>query len=608
MKTQTLATSLLFLLALTCIILITIIANTLDITHQQLNFRGTGPQNTLGQTDRNLDQFIDSLVAHKSALVDKKPTDETAEVYRSRFDVLWGSLSIFKIHTPGTNQPMPEISQISKLTNAYLQNNEPYIYSDEPLSIEHTDEIYTQTRTISEHLHELEHNYYIQTSDTNRELKSKISKLLQAFWFFSFMFVCTGGIYTYSLVTANRRAARLLETSEKTQTELTIAIDELRSGKLESKAKDSFLAAASHDLRQPLHALGLFLGALEKHVRPQGRATMKMAQKSSTALTKLLSSLLDISRLDAGVVKVSKKNFPLRESITTLKQEFQATAADANMRLDFAKTQETVFTDRILLDRVLRNIIENALIHSKGSVLNLRSKRNGDQLVLQISDDGKGIPQTQHDDIFSEYYQIGNPERDRSKGLGIGLSIVKRLSQLLELDLNFNSTLNNGSTFTLHLPLAKTNTARTNADKAAMQIVPIGKSIMVAIIEDEEEIRQGMEIMLNDNGYMCISAESAEELLAALDSESLIPDILVTDYRLRENKTGVQAVHTIGAKLDQTLPAIIITGDTSPNRVKEATESGFTLLHKPVEPKELLTAIHNAWKISSGVSNERRAI
>lgn len=590
LNTARTATLLTIFFALMCVIQISLIARTLDKTRTELSNRSTGAINTLTQVDRILDQFLNSLVVYKN--IHNKPAlvDDAVASYQSNFDIFWGSASVFNLRTPGETTSLYGVDEVLTEVTTFLESNDGTIFGDTPLSIEDTDRIYTETQYISELFHELGHNYYISLSKFSDELKNSTKRIYWAFSFFAFMLVCCGSISTYSLMKANRRSNELIIQSVKTQQRLTQVVSELRSGKLESKAKDSFLAAASHDLRQPLHALGLFLGALENHVQPAGRSIMEKAQQSSTALTRLLSSLLDLSRLDAGIVKVTERDFSLAPLIQTLEQEFHSTALDCNMELQFDDIPYTVKTDRILLDRVLRNLIENALTHSKGSVLRLTCAKSKGQFALQLSDNGCGIPQHEQHDIFSEYYQIGNPERDRSKGLGIGLSIVNRLSELLEFDLDFKSEENSGCTFTLHLKPGKplesvSSTPALNNESSGRN------SILIALIEDELEIREGMEIMLGNKGYDIITADSANALIDSIQQQQLIPDLLISDYRLRENQTGDNAIKQVTAHLGKKIPAIIITGDTSPKRVKEATLSGFRLLHKPVEPPKLLESI-----------------
>ncbi len=597
MKTARLTTLLTIFFAFMCVLQFYLIANNLDKTRAQLSDRkSAGEVNSLIQVDRNLDHFIFAITEYIHASKAGADTEKAVSKYQSDFDIFWASTSIIEQYFPENNERQAVFIESLEEVKEFLDTNDPFIFGDNPLSVADADRIYEESKYISDLYHKLGLGYFVALSEFNDQINSSTDRIYWAFYFFAIMLLCTGSFSAYSLVMANKKANALVVQSEKNQQKLTQLVNELRSGRLENKAKDSFIAAASHDLRQPLHALGLFLGALERHVQPAGRTVMEKAQQSSAALTKLLSSLLDLSRLDAGVVKVSEKDFPVAGLLSTLEQEFQSTAKERDMALVFDISNDLVRTDRILLGRILRNLIENALTHSKGSVLSVSSKSDKDSVLITVSDNGRGIPQSKHSHIFSEYYQIGNPERDRSKGLGIGLSIVYRLSELLGLELDFSSDVDSGCTFTLNIPLGVPMNLTQNDPlyNDASQATATGQ--VIAVIEDEIDIREGMEIMLSSKGYPTIATESADTMINQLLKEGIVPDLLITDYRLRDNNTGDEAIEKVFAALGTVLPAIIITGDTSPNRVKEASQSGYALLHKPVEPADLLAVIDDLLK------------
>ncbi len=578
------------LFAFLCIIQVSLIAQTLDKTRSQLSSRSTGAINSLTQIDRNLDQLMDALVAHRLSGSDDG-TPPTAQAYRTQFEVFWASVTVFSLTAPGTVDEMPAAKKVRTNAMAFLTGNDEQINRNTPLAANESIDLYNETKTLSEQFHNLGHDYFIELSIFSDELKDRTNRLYNTFLLFALLVVTCGGISLYTLFKANRKSIELIEKSSVTQARLTQVVDELRSGKLENKAKDSFIAAASHDLRQPLHALGLFLGALENHIKPTGHAIMEKAQQSSSALNRLLSSLLDLSRLDAGAVNVALRDFDIGKLIGTLEHEFQSTAKARNMVLKFDTDEQLVHTDRILIDRVLRNLIENALTHSRGTVLSVICKLHNGALQITVEDDGIGVPANSQDDIFSEYFQIGNPERDRSKGLGIGLSIVRRLSELLDLDLQFSSRTNQGTRFSVSIPLA---TGLTKSPKPTDKVSlnnGTSRSILVAVIEDESGVREGMEVMLDNKGYRTVTADSATELLRQLKAFRNPPDVLISDYRLRQGLTGDQAIELVKTTLKLDIPSVIITGDTSPKRVKALTGGGYKLLHKPVEPASLLRVI-----------------
>jgi len=371
-------------------------------------------------------------------------------------------------------------------------------------------------------------------------------------------------------------------------------VDELRSGRLEQKAKDSFIAAASHDLRQPLHALGFFLGALDRHVRDtEGRYALEEAKQCTSALNSLFNSLLDLSRLDAGVVDVIVDDFDLGVILEQLQQEMAPAAKEAGVSLRVDVVSVYVHTDVILLGRIIRNLLDNALLHSRATAISILVDHYESTVSITVSDNGRGIPENEQHDIFSEYYQLENPNRDRSKGLGLGLSIVKRLSQLLEYGLTLTSSPGVGTTFVLTVPagVRKPEGLQGSDSTAPIMFGRMVEDRLIAVIDDEENIRLGMEIMLGSFGCQVMTAGSAEELIDAVRERDELPACLIADYRLRNNETGDDAIHAVRVALEAQIPAMIITGDTSPGRVSEAVDSGFRLMHKPVEPEALLAAI-----------------
>ncbi len=591
MNTARTATLLTVFFAFLCVLQVSLIAQTLDKTRSQLSSRSTGAINSLTQIDRNLDQLMDSLVEHRLSLANNRQSDTTGN-YQTDFEVFWASVTVFNLRTPGGTERMPAATAVLEEAMQFLENNDELVNSKDLLSEADSESLYAETKLLSEKFHNVGHDYFLSLSVFSDELKNRTKKLYRTFLIFSLLVVACGSASLYSLFEANRKSIELIEQSKTTQARLTQVVDELRSGKLENKAKDSFLAAASHDLRQPLHALGLFLGALEKHIQPTGHAIMEKAQQSSSALNRLLSSLLDLSRLDAGAVKVSKRSVDIGKLIGTLEHEFQSTARLRDMTLKFDTSEQLVFTDRILIDRVLRNLIENALTHSRGKVLQVICTVDDKMLVVSVEDDGIGVPSSQQEDIFSEYFQIGNPERDRSKGLGIGLSIVKRLCDLLEIDLKFSSKSQSGTRFCLSIPRSTRPPRHSEVTVSNSSNEGKSQSVLIAVIEDEKGVREGMEVMLDSYGYRTVIADSADHLLRQLKGFRTPPDILMSDYRLRKGNTGDQAIESVKKSLNLDIPSVIITGDTSPNRVKELTDGGYRLLHKPVEPDDLLRVIH----------------
>lgn len=355
-------------------------------------------------------------------------------------------------------------------------------------------------------------------------------------------------------------------------------------------AKTKFLAAASHDLRQPLYAMELFLGVLEDRAgNDEQKAVVYKIQKSSTTMGNLLESLLDISKLDAGVIQAERSPFAVQDMLDSLWHEFESHADDNNLRLRFAPSLLWVNSDRGIVERILRNLIFNAIRYTKkGSVL-VGCRRKPTGVMLGVYDTGIGIPPDKMDEVFLEFYQLHNPERDRSKGLGLGLAIVRRLAKLLEAPLYTSSRPDRGSMFAIELPLESPGinplpVAKTWVDYQVLS----GKTILV--VDDEVTIREGLVELLS--GWKCkvVAVASGEEAMIHLKRHSVQPDLILADYRLSNDESAtdiIQAVQNLHAH--SPLPAIIITGDTAPHRIQEAQASGYQLLHKPISAAKLRT-------------------
>lgn len=352
--------------------------------------------------------------------------------------------------------------------------------------------------------------------------------------------------------------------------------------------KTRFLASASHDLRQPVQALTLFTHALRQELKEaKPLALLDDMGRSTEALNQLLVSLLDISKLDAGIVKPNIMHFDLQDLVTVLETEYAPQAQAKGLAFQVqAEGELIVRSDRALLETILRNLISNALRYTNSGGITVRFDQRGNQVCAEVCDTGIGIATEQHENIFREFYQITNPERDRAKGLGLGLAIVRRLAALLAHRVEITSELDQGSCFSIFMAAG---------DRAAMprpETPPpyLGQrdidGLRVLVIDDEQAVREGMQAVLQGWGCETILAASEDEALEKLqDSEP--PHAIISDFRLRDGKTGVQAIEGLRRKFDYAIPAIIVTGDTDPERLREAQASGIALMHKPTQPAKL---------------------
>lgn len=368
-------------------------------------------------------------------------------------------------------------------------------------------------------------------------------------------------------------------------------------------SKSKFLAAASHDLRQPVHALSIFTDALKNiQTAPEDvKALTDKISRSVNGLESLFNSLLDISQLDAGTVDVNNEHYNLKiqceELLAELKPQLDIKNLIARVETASDLADLTVHSDKLLVRRILSNLLTNAINYTQsGSIViqlsNSACENDQQGIKISIIDTGKGIPASDLTKIFDEYHQLHNPERDRNKGLGLGLSISKRLADLLDTKIEVTSTLDKGSTFSFTLQKGssdKINTIKvTNTLNAEMFLA--GKCLMV--IDDEQDIRDAMTALLVQwGGANIICTADQFEACEAIDNGD-IPDIIISDYRLRDNRNGIDAIEAVREKAGLQIPALIISGDTGQQAMTIIKESGFMLLHKPVAPAKLKIAIN----------------
>lgn len=581
-----------------CIVITLLLVSRINDARTQLAQTGPGAFNYLLQSNRNLDAYVDALRDYRELESGSEDKPRLRKVYQQRFDVVWGGFTVFDISFNFRPEQQKLVTDLLEFATDYLTTNESLMVPGYELSDNEIGSLITGSRSITEKIVYIAHQYFIFSTQINDFWNGKLHRLSQLFWACVVLLILTGTLLYGMLVQSIRQSAVLIEKSHKTQREMKRLIDQLRSGKLEKKAKDSFIAAASHDLRQPLHALGLFLGATEKHIENEaGREALAEAKHCTAELNRLFNSLLDLSRLDAGVIEANKKQFKLDRLLGLMDQEFSALALQSDIQFHVCRDFHYVYTDAILLNRVLRNLLENAFSHSNATEVHILCERRDHTVRLTVSDNGTGIPAAEQSEIFSEYYQLNNPERDRSKGLGLGLSIVKRLCDILGVDITLESGAQMGTKFHLDVPAAKMHSSFLRESAVApVKSWNIPEGTLVAVIDDDVNVRRGMISILESFEFKAVAAESANEMIRKLRLQSHMPDIIIADYRLLENQTGDMAIHQVRSAFGIDFPAMIITGDTSPARVKEAASSGFELMHKPVEPVELVRRMSSILK------------
>ena len=387
--------------------------------------------------------------------------------------------------------------------------------------------------------------------------------------------------------------------AEQLRAEKVVADAARREAEVANRAKTQFFTAASHDLRQPLHAMGLFAEALRQRTHePEVAQLVNSINESVDALEGLFSELLDITRIDSGGVEVNPESFGVGEIFRKLRLHFEPAAFEKGLGLRFRGGRHVALADPLLVERILRNLLSNAIRYTvDGSVL-VSARRCGELVRLQVWDTGPGIREDERVRVFEEFYQLpGTPSAalgEQKKGLGLGLAIVKRLAALMGAPIALRSEVGHGCVFTLELPLGK-------APRAAARTVPgtgpIGITLegrLIVIVEDEPAVREGLEVLLVGWGAAIVAFESVAATRAWAESASpsqATPSLVIADYRLEHGETGVGAIQALRRRFGNDLPAIVVTGSSMTGHDKEALEQNFHLLIKPVLPNKLRAMI-----------------
>jgi signal transduction histidine kinase len=356
--------------------------------------------------------------------------------------------------------------------------------------------------------------------------------------------------------------------------------------------KSRFLAIASHDLRQPVHAIGLFAATLEK--RLEGSAEEPLVRNMSRAIDGLDRSfnvMLDISRLDAGAIEPRIQQFPLRDLFRRLHMHFAGQAEQKSLGLRFSPGGKSVSSDPQLLERIVGNLVQNAIKYTERGGVVVVARSTATHLHLEVWDTGIGIRAGDLRKVFDEFYQVGQRERVRTQGLGMGLAIVKRLVRLLGHELMVASRPGRGTLFRLRIALGGLpGIADITAGADTLPMPPL-QPRTVLVLDDEEAIRESLCLLLQEWGYEAIAAASIAEAERAVRQLDAPPDLILSDLHLGDGPDGIEGIEAIRRQCGCDVAAMLITGDTSHGEIRRATESGHPLLFKPVQPRKLYDAL-----------------
>ncbi len=394
-----------------------------------------------------------------------------------------------------------------------------------------------------------------------------------------------GVVITFTDVTERKRIAGALDAARQ-------------AAELASRAKSRFLAAASHDLRQPLQTLALLQGLLSKKVESDAaRQLVARFGETLTAMSGMLNTLLDINQIEAGVVRAEKTDFPVNDLFDQLRQEFHYHAQAQGLAMRVVPCGLWIHSDRRLLEQMLRNLLSNALKYTESGKVLLGCRRHGDMLCIEVGDTGVGIPEAEYAAIFDEYHQLDNAARERSRGLGLGLSIVQRLGVLLGHRVRVHSRPGKGSIFSVEVARAWREMASPPQAKRpapdGRQDHDGGPAGTVLIVEDDPEVRDLLELLLKEEGYRTMMARDGAAALDMAAKGRAEPDLLLADYNLPGGMNGLQLGAKLRENLHRALPIIILTGDISTGTLRDIAREGYVQLNKPVKLKELTETIRH---------------
>ena len=358
--------------------------------------------------------------------------------------------------------------------------------------------------------------------------------------------------------------------------------------------KSRFLAIASHDLRQPVHALALFTATLHKRMQhSQDEPLVRNMARAIDGLERSFNALLDISRLDAGSMVPTAQTFSLRDIFRRLHMHYAGQAELAGLALRFSPGGKSVHSDPQMLERILGNLIQNAIKYTESGGIVVVARTTATAVNIEVWDTGNGLAPTELPRIFDEFYQVGHAERDRSHGLGMGLAIVKRLARQLGHRLTVTSCKGRGTMF--RIGIASGGLSGIQETLAPADTVPMIVTIpqMVLVIDDEEPIREGLRGLLQEWGYQAMTAASAaqaEQVTQALEGRI---DLILSDLHLGGEADGLEAVECVQRLCRNEVPAILITGDTAHTEIRRIAATGHMVLFKPVQPRRLFEALRN---------------
>jgi two-component system, sensor histidine kinase len=394
-------------------------------------------------------------------------------------------------------------------------------------------------------------------------------------------------------VTDRKRVEAELTLARETAEQAREAANQAReSADRANQAKSRFLAMASHDLRQPLQTLALLNGTLRRMIiHENAEEALSQQEQAIGAMSRLLNTLLDISKLESGAVKPQLSDFKVANLFEGLRREFASIAANKGLALEVESTAERAHSDAALVEQILKNLVSNAIKYTRQGRVFLRCSRQNDSLRIEVRDTGIGIPAGQIAYIYDEFYQVGVPTNSSRDGYGLGLSIVQRLVKLLSIRLEVASEIGKGSVFSLILPVGRSQGATSAREPTVtMAAAPHSHRLRVLLVEDDPGVRDATRMLLAVEGYRVTAVSSKVEALRSVREEGT-PDLLITDYHLAEGELGTQIIEALRESTGTDIRAVLVTGDTSALIKQMAGTPHLRIASKPINADELLSLL-----------------
>jgi CheY-like chemotaxis protein len=364
-----------------------------------------------------------------------------------------------------------------------------------------------------------------------------------------------------------------------------------------SQNKSRFLANASHDLRQPIHALGLFVAQLRSHMTSaEGSRLIDCIDDAVTGINELFNALLDITKLDAGALTPSTVEFPVAELLRRIGSIFTAVAQEKRLSLRLVSSSAWVRSDPVLLERIVLNLVSNAVRYTTSGGVVVGCRRRGVLLRIDVADSGPGIPEDQRLKIFGEFYRLADAVKTNQAGMGLGLAIVERLCALLDHAIEVTSTPGKGSCFSVIVPMAAP-AAPSKSEQPQQVALDVARGKLVVVIDHDALVLKGMRGLLSNWGFRVATAATPEAALTEVKrlGREARPDLIISDYHLADGQSGITAIARL-REVYGAVPAFVMSGDTAPERLREARQSGHPLLHKPVQPITLRAMMNRFFK------------